>query len=203
MSAIAVVFTLPTTMVAAMRGVSSLARRHVTRCVAALAPPPFGAALGSRLGTPLGCFNHGGSSCFSASAAAAAPPADPKRFCVVGSGPAGMYTTDRILAHFGKAKWKENCTRIFTSWFNYWVVAKRDGVLDVAGVTTYLALLIGDGAKVDIIERLPTPFGLVRSGVAPDHADTKSVVNRFGAILADPRVGFLAGAYTRSLFSST
>ena len=44
---------------------------------------------------------------------------------------------------------------------------------------------------MDIIERLPTPFGLVRSGVAPDHADTKSVVNRFGAILADPRVGFL------------
>ena len=27
---------------------------------------------------------------------------------------------------------------------------------------------------MDIIERLPTPFGLVRSGVAPDHPETKA-----------------------------
>ena len=31
----------------------------------------------------------------------------------------------------------------------------------------------GDKVHVDIIDRLPTPFGLVRSGVAPDHQDTK------------------------------
>lgn len=30
-----------------------------------------------------------------------------------------------------------------------------------------------EGARVDIIDRLPTPFGLVRSGVAPDHPETK------------------------------
>lgn len=29
-------------------------------------------------------------------------------------------------------------------------------------------------AQVDIIDRLPTPFGLVRSGVAPDHPETKA-----------------------------
>jgi len=29
------------------------------------------------------------------------------------------------------------------------------------------------GAKIDILDRLPTPFGLVRSGVAPDHPETK------------------------------
>lgn len=28
-------------------------------------------------------------------------------------------------------------------------------------------------AEIDIIDRLPTPFGLVRSGVAPDHPETK------------------------------
>lgn len=27
--------------------------------------------------------------------------------------------------------------------------------------------------EIDIIDRLPTPFGLVRSGVAPDHPETK------------------------------
>ena len=30
-----------------------------------------------------------------------------------------------------------------------------------------------EGVHVDIIDALPTPFGLVRSGVAPDHHDTK------------------------------
>lgn len=29
-------------------------------------------------------------------------------------------------------------------------------------------------AQVDIIDRLPSPFGLVRSGVAPDHPETKA-----------------------------
>jgi len=28
-------------------------------------------------------------------------------------------------------------------------------------------------SQVDILDRLPTPFGLVRSGVAPDHPETK------------------------------
>ena len=29
--------------------------------------------------------------------------------------------------------------------------------------------------EVDMLERLPTPWGLVRSGVAPDHPKIKSV----------------------------
>ena len=29
------------------------------------------------------------------------------------------------------------------------------------------------GSKIDIIDRLPTPFGLIRGGVAPDHQHTK------------------------------
>lgn len=54
--------------------------------------------------------------------------------CVVGSGPAGFYTAEKMLkAH--------------------------------------------EGAEVDIIDRLPTPFGLVRSGVAPDHPETKLTRN--------------------------
>ena len=31
------------------------------------------------------------------------------------------------------------------------------------------------GARIDLIERLPTPFGLVRYGVAPDHPEIKTV----------------------------
>ena len=33
--------------------------------------------------------------------------------------------------------------------------------------------------KIDIYEKLPTPFGLVRNGVAPDHQDVKVVTNTF------------------------
>eukprot|EP00878_Enallax_costatus_P014682 GHUV01015358.1.p1 GENE.GHUV01015358.1~~GHUV01015358.1.p1 ORF type:complete len:463 (+),score=138.55 GHUV01015358.1:726-2114(+) len=39
-------------------------------------------------------------------------------------------------------------------------------------------------------DRLPTPFGLVRTGVAPDHGDTKNVTNQFTRIAQDPRVNF-------------
>ncbi|KAI4962888.1 hypothetical protein ZWY2020_024666 [Hordeum vulgare] len=35
-----------------------------------------------------------------------------------------------------------------------------------------------EGVQVDIIDRLPTPFGLVRSGVAPDHPENKGEHSR-------------------------
>ncbi|KAF6253362.1 hypothetical protein COO60DRAFT_1273754 [Scenedesmus sp. NREL 46B-D3] len=41
-----------------------------------------------------------------------------------------------------------------------------------------------------LLDRLPTPFGLVRTGVAPDHEDTKNVTNQFTRIAQDPRVNF-------------
>lgn len=41
-----------------------------------------------------------------------------------------------------------------------------------------------------MIDRLPTPFGLVRSGVAPDHPEVKSVQNDFTQIANDIRVSF-------------
>lgn len=46
------------------------------------------------------------------------------------------------------------------------------------------------GVRIDLIDRLPTPFGLVRSGVAPDHQKTKRITQVFLRILADPAVRF-------------
>lgn len=46
-------------------------------------------------------------------------------------------------------------------------------------------------ASVDLMEALPTPFGLVRYGVAPDHPEVKSVQNDFTSVAQDPRVRFL------------
>lgn len=60
-------------------------------------------------------------------------------------------------------------------------------------VTSSLLKKLGDGVRVDVIDKLPTPYGLVRSGVAPDHADTKNVTNQFERTLSDARVGFWGG----------
>jgi ferredoxin--NADP+ reductase len=49
----------------------------------------------------------------------------------------------------------------------------------------------GQPVSIDVIERLPTPYGLVRYGVAPDHAKIKSVITTFHKTLEDPRVRFL------------
>jgi len=40
-------------------------------------------------------------------------------------------------------------------------------------------LLTQDGVRVNVFERLPTPYGLVRAGVAPDHQTTKRVTRLF------------------------
>ena len=44
--------------------------------------------------------------------------------------------------------------------------------------------------RVDMLEMLPTPFGLVRSGVAPDHPKIKSVSAQFEKTALDPRFRF-------------
>lgn len=42
--------------------------------------------------------------------------------------------------------------------------------------------------EVDIFDRLPTPYGLVRAGVAPDHQDTKTVADLFRRTLGKKSV---------------
>ena len=44
--------------------------------------------------------------------------------------------------------------------------------------------------QVDVFDRLPTPFGLVRGGVAPDHQKIKSVTRVFDKIAAHPEFRF-------------
>lgn len=45
--------------------------------------------------------------------------------------------------------------------------------------------------EVDMFDRLPTPFGLVRNGVAPDHQKIKSVTAAFDRIAGNPRFRFM------------
>jgi ferredoxin--NADP+ reductase len=43
-------------------------------------------------------------------------------------------------------------------------------------------LLTQQGVRVNVFEKLPTPYGLVRAGVAPDHQSTKGVTKLFDRI---------------------
>ncbi len=72
----------------------------------------------------------------------------PMRVAVVGSGPAGFFVAQHLLA-------------------------KPDPVV-----------------SVDLYERLPTPFGLVRFGVAPDHEEIKRVSRQFDKVAAKPAFRF-------------
>lgn len=49
----------------------------------------------------------------------------------------------------------------------------------------------GRGIVVDLIDRLPVPYGLLRHGVAPDHPRIKGIARTLEGIAADPRIRFL------------
>jgi len=58
----------------------------------------------------------------------------------------------------------------------------------------YVAERLGKKAKgaveIDVFDRLPTPFGLVRAGVAPDHQTTKAAARVMAKALEKPEVRF-------------
>jgi ferredoxin--NADP+ reductase len=61
-----------------------------------------------------------------------------------------------------------------------------------AGLYAADALLRQDELEVhvDVVERLPTPWGLVRAGVAPDHPKIKSVTRVYEKTAAHPRLRY-------------
>ncbi|OOK70515.1 4Fe-4S binding domain protein [Mycobacterium kansasii] len=51
-------------------------------------------------------------------------------------------------------------------------------------------LLVQPGVHVNVFEMLPTPYGLVRAGVAPDHPNTKRVTALFDRVASHDRFRF-------------
>lgn len=49
----------------------------------------------------------------------------------------------------------------------------------------------GDDVRIDIIDRLPVPFGLIRFGVAPDHQSIKAVAARYEKVALSDNVRFV------------
>ncbi|HZG03835.1 MAG TPA: FAD-dependent oxidoreductase [Streptomyces sp.] len=63
-----------------------------------------------------------------------------------------------------------------------------------SGIYTAQALVERQGppqAAVDVLDRLPCPYGLVRYGVAPDHGKIKSLQDTLRRVLEHPRVRFV------------
>ncbi|MCH8997799.1 MAG: FAD-dependent oxidoreductase [Proteobacteria bacterium] len=56
--------------------------------------------------------------------------------------------------------------------------------------TAAAVLKSGLEAEIDIIDALPTPFGLIRGGVAPDHQSTKGVWRAFARTAERPQVRY-------------
>jgi adrenodoxin-NADP+ reductase len=71
------------------------------------------------------------------------------KICIVGSGPAALYTAQYLVKNLNQNPF-----------------------------------------KLDIYEKLPVPFGLVRYGVAPDHQDVKNCINSFSETLKNTNVNF-------------
>jgi len=60
-------------------------------------------------------------------------------------------------------------------------------------VADHLLRNTGVAVEVDMFDRLPTPYGLVRLGVAPDHQKIKFVTNAFDKVAASPGFRFFGG----------
>jgi ferredoxin--NADP+ reductase len=54
-----------------------------------------------------------------------------------------------------------------------------------------LAKAYGDQARIDIIDRYPVPYGLIRFGVAPDHQSLKAVSKRYDQVAEGGTVEFI------------
>ena len=65
---------------------------------------------------------------------------------------------------------------------NRWLGAQR---------ILYGGCAVADGDyEIDIIDRLPTPFGLIRAGVAPDHQKTKNVSRAYAKTALNEKVAY-------------
>ncbi|GAA0449563.1 pyridine nucleotide-disulfide oxidoreductase [Paractinoplanes deccanensis] len=48
-----------------------------------------------------------------------------------------------------------------------------------------------ENVTVDIFDKLPTPYGLIRYGVAPDHPRIKEIINALHRVMDNPRIRFI------------
>lgn len=70
------------------------------------------------------------------------------------------------------------------------------GIYTAEALIKQVAVLAPAGTvRVDVLDRLPTPYGLVRYGVAPDHPSIRSIADYLRGVLEHPDVRFLGGIH--------
>lgn len=52
-----------------------------------------------------------------------------------------------------------------------------------------------EAARVDLFDRLPAPYGLVRYGVAPDHPRIKEIIKALRRVLSRPEIRFIGNVH--------
>src|SRR3954466_14787691 len=52
----------------------------------------------------------------------------------------------------------------------------------------------GRESRIDILDRFPVPYGLIRFGVAPDHQSLKAVSKRYDKVVDSAGVDFIGNA---------
>jgi len=75
------------------------------------------------------------------------------------------------------------------------VVGSGPAGLYAAEALVKQASALGAQVQVDVLDRLPTPYGLVRYGVAPDHKSIKSIAQYLRKVLESPDVRFAGGVH--------
>lgn len=88
---------------------------------------------------------------------------------IVGSGPSGFYSAKYLQLAIQRAKQQQQQN-----------IQEHCGEKSASKSSIINSL---QKVNIDLIDRLPTPFGLVRSGVAPDHPEVKNVENDFIALI--------------------
>jgi ferredoxin/flavodoxin---NADP+ reductase len=74
------------------------------------------------------------------------------------------------------------------------MASRRAAVIGAGPAGFYtVEYLLKEGFEVDLYDALPTPFGLVRSGVAPDHPKIKNVTARYEKVAREPGFRFFGG----------
>ena len=105
------------------------------------------------------------------------------------------YASDLTYPGQRKRYFYPNCQEARTLWYH-------DHALGMTRLNVYagpagfytaeaLAKAYGDQARIDIIDRYPVPYGLIRFGVAPDHQSLKAVAKRYDKVAESDGVGFI------------
>ena len=92
---------------------------------------------------------------------------------IVGTGPSGCYTAKYLISMLQQLKTKGATKGTVDKGVRAGAGVGGAGVSDLKSI------------HISMIEKLPVPFGLVRSGVAPDHPEVKNVENDFSKLFHD------------------